>query len=102
MKLFFGILLLQGIVQKQIFFLKIDFWQCIFFYETVSENIFYSSEIPSFCRQNKAYHGQIPPPKIYKVKPVFNHLVRKFSEGYVLEDQLSLDKSLPLWKGGLV
>jgi hypothetical protein len=42
---------------------------------------------------NEAHHGQVPP-KIYQVKPAFNHQVRKFSEGYVPEDQLSIYESL--------
>jgi hypothetical protein len=35
------------------------------------------------------------------MKVVFNYLIRKFSESYVPEDQLSIDKSLLLWKGCL-
>jgi hypothetical protein len=49
---------------------------------------------------NEAYRGQVPP-KIYIVKPVFDDLIGKFSAGYVSEDQLSIDKSLLLWKGHL-
>jgi hypothetical protein len=35
------------------------------------------------------------------MKPVFDHLIRKFSESYVPEDQLSTEESLLLWKGHL-
>jgi hypothetical protein len=49
---------------------------------------------------NENYNGQIPP-KIYKVKPVFDHLIQKFSESYIPEDQLPRDESLLLWKGQL-
>jgi hypothetical protein len=35
------------------------------------------------------------------MKPAFDHLIRKFSESYVPEDQLSIDESLLLWKGCL-
>jgi hypothetical protein len=49
---------------------------------------------------NDAYRGQVSP-KFYKVKPVFDHLVGKFSASYVPENQLSIDESLLLWKGRL-
>jgi hypothetical protein len=34
------------------------------------------------------------PPKNYRVKPVFDHLIQKFSDSYVFEVQLSIDENL--------
>lgn len=44
---------------------------------------------------NETYCGQVPS-KIYKMKPVFDHLIKVF-ESYVLEDQLPIYESLLLW-----
>jgi hypothetical protein len=49
---------------------------------------------------SRGYHGLVPL-KINKIKPVFDHLIGKFSAGYVAEDQLSINRSLLLWKGCL-
>jgi hypothetical protein len=52
---------------------------------------------------NHAYRGQVSP-KFYKVKPVFDHLVGKFSASYVPENQLSIESPVvegPSWLEGL-
>jgi hypothetical protein len=43
----------------------------------------------------EAHHRQVLP-NTYQVKPVFSHWVRKFSEGYVPEDQFLMNKTLLL------
>jgi hypothetical protein len=102
MKLLFVILLLQGIVQKP------EMGDCFSRNRLLATPTFYGSmpekrflillKLLHFA-DNEAYCGQVPP-KIYKMKTVFDHLI-KFSESYVSEDQLSIDKSLLLWKGHL-
>jgi hypothetical protein len=70
------------------------------FYVSISEKRFFILlKLPHFA-VIEAYRGQVPL-KIYKIKPVFGHLIRKFSESYVPEDQLSIDESLLLWKDRL-
>jgi hypothetical protein len=55
MKLLFGVLLLQGIVQEPewaTIFLETDFWQRLFFTKLYQKRDFFnSSELSSFCRQ---------------------------------------------------
>jgi hypothetical protein len=65
----------------------------------MSENRVFILLTPLHFADNEVYRGQVPL-IIYKMKPVFNHLIT-FSEGYVPEDQLSIDKSLLFWKGCL-
>jgi hypothetical protein len=38
------------------------------------------------------------PAKIYRVKPVFDYLIRRFTVSYVQKVQLSVDERLLLWK----
>jgi hypothetical protein len=90
MKLLFGILLLQGIVQKPKmgeYFSENRLLAMPIFYETVSEKRFFILIKFLHFADNEAYHEQVLP-NIYKEKSVFNHLVRKFSERCVPEDQL--------------
>jgi hypothetical protein len=70
------------------------------FYGSMSEKRFFILLKFLHFVVNEAYRGQVPL-KIYKMKPVFDYLIRKFSESYVSEDQLSIDESLILWKGQL-
>ncbi|CAB3251309.1 unnamed protein product [Arctia plantaginis] len=39
--------------------------------------------------------------KLFKVKPIIDHLNRKFSELYTLSQNVALDESLTMWKGWL-
>jgi hypothetical protein len=68
------------------------------FYGSISRKSFFILLKLLHFAVSEAYRGQVPP-KIYKMKPVFDHLIRKFSLSYVPEDQLSTDESLLLWKG---
>jgi hypothetical protein len=102
MKLLFGILFLQGIVQKPklgYYFLKTDFWQLLVFMRLCQKRDFILLKFLHFT-DNEAYRGHVSP-KVYKVKPVFDHLIGKFSASYGPEDQLSIYESLLLWKGHL-
>jgi hypothetical protein len=66
-------------------------------YGSISEKRFFILLKLLHFAVSEAYCGQVSL-KIYKMKPVFDHLV-KFSESYVPEDHLSIDESLLLWKG---
>jgi hypothetical protein len=41
----------------------------------------------------ESYDGQVHP-KIYEVKPMFDHLMQKFPDNYISEDQLMIAESL--------
>jgi hypothetical protein len=45
--------------------------------------------------------GKSLSPKLYKLSPVIHHLNKRFSELYSLEENLSIDESLTLFKGRL-
>jgi hypothetical protein len=94
MNLLFGILLLQGIVQEPngcLFLLKQTFGNAYYLRKYVRKRFFILLKFFNFT-VNEAHHGQVPP-KIYKMKPVFDPLI-KFSESNVPEDQISIDESL--------
>ncbi|XP_037867130.1 piggyBac transposable element-derived protein 4 isoform X8 [Bombyx mori] len=42
-----------------------------------------------------------PQAKLFKIKPIIDHLNRKFSELYSLSQNVALDESLTMWKGWL-
>jgi hypothetical protein len=69
------------------------------FFESISEKRFFSLLKLLHFVVSEAYGGQVPL-NIYKMKPVFDHLV-KFSESYVPENQVSIDENFLLWKGRL-
>jgi hypothetical protein len=97
-KLFSAILLLQGIVQKPMmgnYFSHNRLLATPIFYEMMTEKRFLLLLKFLHFADNDSYNGQVPP-KIHKVKPVFDHLIQKFSESYIPEDQLSIDESLLL------
>jgi hypothetical protein len=100
-KLFFATLLLHTIVQKpktgNYFSHNRLLATPIFEMMTQRDSFFFSN---SCILLTMSYNGQVPP-KSYKVKPVFDHLIHKFSESYIPKDQLSIDESLLLWKGRL-
>jgi hypothetical protein len=102
-KLRFGILLLQGIVQKpkmDEYFSRNRLLVMPTFYGIISGKRFFILLKLLHFAVSEAHRGQVPK-NICKMKPVFNHPIRKFSESYVPEDQLSIDESLLLWKGRL-
>ena len=41
------------------------------------------------------------PDKLFKLRPLLDHLFEKFQEVYVLARYISIDESLLLWKGRL-
>ena len=102
-KLLFALLLLQGIIQKPTlghYFSRNRLVATPVFFEIMTEKRFFLLLKFLHFSDNEAYDGQTPP-KLYKIQPVFDHLVRKFSEAYIPADKLSIDESLLLWKGRL-
>ena len=102
-KLLFSILLLQGIIQKPTlghYFSRNRLLATPIFFEIMTEKRFLLLLRFLHFADNESYNGQVPP-KIYKVKPLLDHLIEKFQEAYTPNDKLSIDESLLLWKGRL-
>jgi hypothetical protein len=67
------------------------------FHKVTEKKLFLLTELLHFTN-NEGYDGHVPP-KIYKAKPMFDHLMQRVSQSYVTEDELSTDESLLQWKG---
>jgi hypothetical protein len=55
------------------------------FYEKMAEKRFFLVLKFLHFADTESYNSQLPP-KIYKVKPVFDNLIQKSSESYIPED----------------
>jgi hypothetical protein len=64
------------------------------FYRMTEKRLFLLPELLHFAN-NESYSGQVPP-KIYKVKPLFDHLMQ-ILHSYIKEDELSTEEKLLQW-----
>jgi len=103
MKIFLGLLILQGIIGKpalELYFARRRIIETPFFYEIMSENRFallckflhFADNLSFDNTSNK---------KTYKIKPIIDNLSEKFKSFYVCEREICVDESLLLWKGNL-
>jgi len=106
MKRFIGLTLLMGVVRKP----KIaSYWSTDF---TMNTPVF-----PGVMKRNRYQlmlrfwhlndNDRCPPPdspntdRLYKIRPVVDHLFEKFQTTYAVGREVSVDESLLLWKGRL-
>nr|KAF6374916.1 hypothetical protein mPipKuh1_013401 [Pipistrellus kuhlii] len=104
MKIFWGLLILQGIIGKpalELYFSRRRIIETPFFYETMSE-----SRFALLCKflhfaDNLSFDPNTSNRKTYKINPIINNLSEKFRSFYVCKREICVDKSLLLWKGNL-
>ena len=106
MKQFLGLLFLTGIIRKPAFYL---YWSTDPLYSTplfgaiMTRNRF--QLLLKFLHFND--NTQMPaaddpsPDKLFKLRPLLDHLCEKFGEVYTPSRNISIDESLLLWKGCL-
>jgi hypothetical protein len=83
-KLLFGILLLQDMVQKPEMgdiSLETNFWKCLLSVKIHQKRDFFILVEFLNVAVNEAYHGQVSL-KIYKMEPLFGHLIMKYFLSY--------------------
>ena len=106
MRQFFGLLFLMGIVRKprlDMFWSKDPLYSTPIFSAIMSRNRF--QLILKFLHFNDnsqmAPANDPSPDKLYKLRPLIDHLFEKFQEVYTPSQNVSIDESLLLWKGRL-
>lgn len=103
-KIFLGLLILQGIIGKpvlELYFSRRRRIKTQFFYETMSERRF--ALLCKFLHfaDNLSFVPNTSNRKTYKIDPIINNLSEKFKSFYVCEREICVDESLLLWKGNL-
>lgn len=103
--LLIGLLILGGIVQKpttEMYFSKKKIISTPFFRDTMTEKRFHLllkflhfNDNSTFCQTTDLN------PKMFKIRPVFEYLVKRFRDIYLPERCIAIDESLLLWKGRL-
>lgn len=104
MKIFLGLLVLQGIIGKptlECYFSRRRIIETPFFHEAMSENTF--GLLCKFLHfaDNLSFDPKTSHRKTYKIDPIINNLTEKFKTFYVCERDICVDESLLLWKGNL-
>ena len=106
MRLFLGILMLQGIVKmprQDMCWAKRKIIRVPIFQELMSRNRFLLlMKFLHFSDNESLDLANHPNPKLYKIYDVMEHLRNRFREIYVPAENLSLDESLILYNGRLV
>ncbi|XP_067130210.1 piggyBac transposable element-derived protein 4-like [Centruroides vittatus] len=104
MKFFFGLIILQGILQKPTnssFFCRHRILQTPFFFENMTENRFHLLRKFLHFNDNTLFVPTATNKRLFKLKPVFDYLIRKWQSAYTPGRNISIDESLLLWKGRL-
>ena len=107
MRQFLGLLLLTGIIQKPSLH---HYWSIDVLYETpIFRSIMTRNRFQNLL---KFFHlndnAQAPNPadpnrdRLYKLRPLIDHLFEKFQTIYTPQQNMSVDESLLLWKGRLL
>jgi len=100
MKVYLGLLLLQGIVQKPVtnlFFSKKKSIETPFFRTTMKRERFLLFSKFIYFNDNESNQGDLPA-KLFKLWPILEYLKSKFASVYLPEQDVSVDESLMLWK----
>nr|CAH7752477.1 unnamed protein product [Callosobruchus chinensis] len=100
-KTFLGLLMLQSVCVKpsyELYFSRRESIETPFFSKVMTERRFaLLCKFLHFSNNNE----NAPQDKLFKVRPVLDHLKKKFMEVYVPEQNISIDESLLGWKGRL-
>ncbi|CAH2019884.1 unnamed protein product [Acanthoscelides obtectus] len=103
-KTFLGLLLLQSVCVKpsyEMYFSKRESIETPFFSKVMTERKF--ALICKFLHfsNNNEIDENTSQRKLFKIKPVLDHLQKRFMEVYIPEQNISIDESLLGWKGRL-
>ncbi|XP_047106622.1 piggyBac transposable element-derived protein 4-like [Schistocerca piceifrons] len=104
-KTLIGMLVLQGILHKadhKMYFSKRESVDTPFFRKAMSEKQFHLLLKFLHFADNTSYDPLVTiSRKLFKIHPIMEHLWRKFRSVYMPERNITIDKSLLLWKGWL-
>ena len=101
---FFALQMLMGIVQKpslKSYFTKNPLLDTPIFYKTMTQDRFeLLNKFIHFVNNDEiaTYQGN---KKLFKISPIVNHLNTTYKVVYNMDENISLDESLTLWKGRL-
>ncbi|KAL0879674.1 hypothetical protein ABMA27_003389 [Loxostege sticticalis] len=107
MWIFLAILMWQGLnpmpVEREYWFPPLPYLQKSFLSNFMTYNRFLLIKKCLHFSDNEQMSQSADPDqkKLFKIKPVLDHLEKKFSELYYPRQEIALDKSLLLWKGRL-
>lgn len=107
MKVFVGLLLLMGIIRKPtiaMYWSKDPLYDTPLFRNVMTRNRFQTLQKFWHFNDNENEPGRDAPDRdrLYKVRPIVDHLFELFQTVYVPDKQLAVDESLLLWKGRLL